>query len=41
MSWSPPPTFFSRQESADLSEFEDAVILKTFGGVPDDFRFVT
>jgi hypothetical protein len=32
---------FSRQGSAELGEFEDAVILKTFGDVPDDFRFVT
>jgi hypothetical protein len=30
---------FSRQGSPDLGEFEDAVILKTFGDVPDDFRF--
>lgn len=27
---------FSRQGSPDLGEFEDAVILKTFGDVPDD-----
>ena len=27
---------FSRQGSPDLGEFEDAVILKTFGEVPDD-----
>jgi hypothetical protein len=32
---------FSRQGSPELGEFEDAVILKTFGEVPDDFRFVT
>ena len=32
---------FSRQGSAELGEFEDAVILKSFGEVPDDFRFVT
>jgi hypothetical protein len=32
---------FSRQGIAELGEFEDAVILKTFGDVPDDFRFVT
>jgi hypothetical protein len=32
---------FSRQGSPDLGEFEDAVILKIFGDVPDDFRFVT
>jgi hypothetical protein len=25
----------------DISEFEDAVILKVFGDLPDDFRFVT
>ena len=28
---------FSRQSMPDLGEFEDAVILKTFGDVPDDF----
>jgi hypothetical protein len=28
---------FSRNGSPDLGEFEDAVILKTFGEVPDDF----
>jgi hypothetical protein len=27
---------FSRQGSPELGEFEDAVILKTFGDVPDD-----
>jgi hypothetical protein len=32
---------FSRQESPDLAEFDDAVILKTFGDVPDDMRVVT
>jgi hypothetical protein len=32
---------FSRQGSPELGEFEDAVVLKTFGHVPDDFRFVT
>jgi hypothetical protein len=32
---------FSRQGSAELGEFEDAVILKTFGDVPEDFRFMT
>jgi hypothetical protein len=32
---------FSRQGIAELGEFEDAVILKTFGDVPLDFRFVT
>jgi len=31
---------FSRQGSPELGEFEDAVVLKTFGDVPDDFRFV-
>jgi hypothetical protein len=28
---------FSRNGSPDLGEFDDAVILKTFGEVPDDF----
>jgi len=32
---------FSRQGSTELGEFEDAVILKTFDDVPDDFRFMT
>lgn len=32
---------FSRQGSPELGEFEDAVILKAFGEVPDDFRLVT
>ena len=32
---------FSRQGSPELGEFEDAVVLKTFGEVPDDLRFVT
>lgn len=32
---------FSRQGSPELGEFEDAVILRTFGDVPDDFRFDT
>jgi hypothetical protein len=32
---------FSRQGSPELGEFDDAVILKAFGEVPDDFRFVT
>jgi hypothetical protein len=32
---------FWRQGSPDLGEFEDAVILRAFGDVPDDFRFVT
>jgi hypothetical protein len=30
---------FWRQGTPDLGEFDDAVILKTFGEVPDDFRF--
>jgi hypothetical protein len=30
---------FSRRGSPDVGEFEDAVILKTFGDVPDDFHF--
>jgi len=30
---------FSRRGSPELGEFEDAVILKTFGEVPDDFHF--
>lgn len=28
---------FSRSGDPNLGEFEDAVILKTFGQVPDDF----
>jgi hypothetical protein len=32
---------FCRQGNPDLGEFKDAVILKTFGDVPDDLRFVT
>jgi hypothetical protein len=36
-----PRTQTGRQGIAELGEFEDAVILKTFGDVPDDFRFVT
>jgi hypothetical protein len=32
---------FSRHGSPELGEFEDAVILKSFGDVPDDFRFAT
>ena len=32
---------FSRQGNVELGEFEDALILKTFGDVPDDFRVVT
>jgi hypothetical protein len=32
---------FSRQGSLELGEFEDAVVLKTFGEVSDDLRFVT
>ena len=30
---------FSREGSPELGEFEDAVILKVFGNVPDDFHF--
>jgi hypothetical protein len=30
---------FSRRGSFDPGEFEDALILKTFGEVPDDFHF--
>jgi hypothetical protein len=30
---------FSRRGSTDLGEFEDALILKAFGEVPDDFLF--
>lgn len=29
---------FSRAVNADLGEFDDAVILKTFGEVPEDFK---
>jgi hypothetical protein len=32
---------FSRQGTPELGEFEDAIVLKTFGDVPDDLRFVT
>jgi len=32
---------FSRQGGAELGEFEDAEVLKTFGDVPDDLRFLT
>jgi hypothetical protein len=32
---------FSRQGSPELGEFDDAVVLKTFGDVPDDFQFIT
>jgi hypothetical protein len=32
---------FSREGSAELGEFEDAVVLKTFGDVPDDLPFGT
>ena len=28
---------FSREGNPDVGEFEDAVVLKTFGDVPDDF----
>jgi hypothetical protein len=31
---------FSRRGDPNLGEFEDAVILKTFGDVPEDFRHV-
>jgi hypothetical protein len=31
---------FSRSGDPNLSEFEDAMILKTFGDVPEDFRQV-
>jgi hypothetical protein len=31
---------FSRSGDPNLGEFEDAVILKTFGDVPEDFRQV-
>jgi hypothetical protein len=30
---------FSRRGSPELGEFEDAVILRAFGEVPDDFYF--
>ena len=29
---------FSRRGDPDVGEFDEAVILKTFGEVPDDFR---
>ena len=32
---------FLRQGGAELGEFEDAEVLKTFGVVPDDLRFLT
>jgi hypothetical protein len=32
---------FSREGSAELGEFEDAVVLKAFGDAPDDLRFVS
>jgi hypothetical protein len=28
----------SRRGNPDVGEFDDAVILKTFGEIPDDFR---
>jgi hypothetical protein len=31
----------ARIDSPDLGDFEDAMILKTFGDVPDDLQFVT
>jgi hypothetical protein len=32
---------FARIESPDLADFEEAMILKTFGDVPDDFISVS
>jgi hypothetical protein len=32
---------FSRQGSPETGEFDDAVVLKTFGDVPDDFLGIT
>jgi hypothetical protein len=32
---------FSQKGNPDIGEFEDAVILKTFGEVPDDFLGMT
>jgi len=31
----------ARIDSPDLGDFEDAMILKTFGDVPDDLQFAT
>jgi hypothetical protein len=31
----------ARIDSADVAEFEDAVVLKTFGEVPDNLGLVT
>ena len=31
----------ARIDSPDVGDFEDAMILKTFGDVPDDLQFVT
>ena len=31
----------ARIDSSDITDVEDAMILKTFGDVPDDLRFVT
>jgi hypothetical protein len=31
----------ARIDSPDVGDFEDAMILKTFGEVPDDLHFVT
>ena len=31
----------ARIDSPDLGDFEDAMVLKTFGDVPDDLQFVT
>jgi hypothetical protein len=36
-----PEPLRSRDRKSRDRKFEDAVILKTFGDVPDDFRFVT
>jgi hypothetical protein len=30
---------FARRGDPNLGEFDDAVILKTFGDVPEDFRY--
>jgi hypothetical protein len=31
----------ARIDSPDIGDLEDAMILKTFGDVPDDLQFVT
>jgi hypothetical protein len=36
-----PNVLIELRQGARVGEFEDAVISKTFGDVPDDFRFVT